>query len=301
VIDGAVKRTVTSGAVRLAVVEAGERGRPTIVLVHGYPDTKKMWSRVLPLLAARFHVAAYDVRGAGASSAPRGPAAYDFERLADDLAAVIAAVSPDEPVHLVGHDWGGIAGWEQVAMPRLHGRIASFTTIAGPSLAQVSVGLRAQLRRGRLLQVARRVRRSWYVLALCTPGIPTLAWRGYLGRLGWRRHLERVEGDVVDGSYPAATLAEDAIRGANLYRRNILFRLLARPRPGVVPVPVQLIVPSDDHFISSEYYERAAEHAPALLRRTVPGSHWALRAHPELVAEWIASFVDEVREKESAR
>jgi pimeloyl-ACP methyl ester carboxylesterase len=286
VIDGEVRRTVSSASVSLAVIEAGDRRRPTIVLVHGYPDTKEVWGLVIACLAPRFHVAAYDVRGAGGSSAPRGPAAFGMECLADDLLAVIDAVAPGGRAHLVGHDWGGIAGWELAAMARVEARLASFTTIAGPPLRQLSAT------RGRLLEAARRLRRSWYVLALCTPGVPTLAWRLVLGRR-WRRYLELGERVPIDAEYPASTLTADAIRGANLYRRNILGRVGRRGPPAVVRIPAQLIVPSADRFVSPTYYAHAERSAPGLRRRTVPGSHWAPRSQPELLAQWIAEFVEE--------
>ena len=88
---------------------------------------------------------------------------------------MIAATSSDTEVHLVGHDWGGIQGWEFVSMPRFAGKLASFTTIAGPSLDQIAASARGLLLRGRLVEGLRRVRRSWYVFALCTPGAPTIA------------------------------------------------------------------------------------------------------------------------------
>jgi NAD(P)-dependent dehydrogenase (short-subunit alcohol dehydrogenase family)/pimeloyl-ACP methyl ester carboxylesterase len=293
VIDGAVTRRVSSRDAELAVLEAGEPDRPTVVLVHGYPDRKELWTGVAQRLAGRFHVVAYDVRGAGESSAPRGPAAYDFERLGDDLLAVIDAVSPDAPVHLVGHDWGGIAGWELAAMPRLEGRLASFTTVAGPSLRVVAERVSDQLRHGRLLAVAGTVRRSWYVLALCTPGLPTLVWRGVIGRRGWRRQLRYAEHVSLDDSYPMPTVADDALHGVNLYRRNILLRRGSRAPSRPVTVPVQLIVPSGDHFISPRYYDGAERYAPQLRRRIVPGSHWSPLAQPELVADWIGEFAEE--------
>jgi pimeloyl-ACP methyl ester carboxylesterase len=294
VIDGGVERTVSSGGVELALVEAGDPARPTIVFVHGYPDTKEIWQGVMERLVGGFHVVAYDVRGAGASSSPRGAAAYDFERLADDFAAVVAAVSPGVPVHLVGHDWGGIAGWELAALPRLAASLSSFTTIAGPSLHQLSAGLRSQVRRGELIAVLGRLRRSWYVIALCTPGVPTLAWRGVLGRGAWRRYLRQVERLPVDSQYPGPSLTADGVHGSNLYRRNILWRVPRRTRPSPVPVAVQLIVPSGDRFISPHYYDGAEQLAPRLVRRTVPGSHWAPRAQPDLLARWIGEFVEDV-------
>jgi hypothetical protein len=60
-----------------------------------------------------------------------------------------------------------------------------------------------------------------------------------------------------------------------------------------------MIIPERDRFISQSYYELAERRAPRVTRRTAPGSHWAPRAEPELVAGWIAEIVEET-EKESA-
>jgi pimeloyl-ACP methyl ester carboxylesterase len=301
VIDGAIQRTVVNGQVELAAVEGGDPAGETLVFLHGYPDTKELWEPILALLAPDHHLISYDLRGAGASSAPRGPAAYDLQRLGDDLAAVIDALAPGRRVHLVGHDWGGIQGWEFVAEPRFEDRIASFTTIAGPSLEQVGEELRSQLRQGHLLRLAGQLRRSWYVVALCTPGVPTLVWRGVLGRGWWARLLVHGERVRLSSGYPVPGLAATGVHLANIYRRNILWRAtrghLGPTRgPARTRVPVQLIVPAADHFISPSYYARAADRAPQLRRRAVPGSHWAPRAQPELLAGWIAEFARDVRD-----
>ncbi|MGZ4173273.1 MAG: SDR family oxidoreductase [Solirubrobacteraceae bacterium] len=291
------QRTVTGAGVQLALVEVGDANRPTLVFVHGYPDTKEVWVDVLPLLRNRFHVVAYDVRGAGASSSPRGPRAYDLECLGDDLAAVIAATSPASPVHLVGHDWGAIAGWEFATDERFRGRLASFTAIAGPSLDQVALSGRSLMRRptpGNLAKAFGRLRRSWYVLGLLTPGVPTLAWRGPLSRGRWRWLLENGERLPPRAAHPAPSVARDGARGSNLYRRNIPRRMLRPRRDARAHVPVQLIVPGGDHFISPSYYEAAERHAPGLRRRVLGGSHWAPRRYPELIARWIGEFVDDV-------
>jgi pimeloyl-ACP methyl ester carboxylesterase len=56
---------VQSGRVRLAASAWGDPAHPVVVLVHGYPDNSDVWHGVAHALAARFHVIAYDVRGAG--------------------------------------------------------------------------------------------------------------------------------------------------------------------------------------------------------------------------------------------
>jgi pimeloyl-ACP methyl ester carboxylesterase len=282
-------RTVESGDVSLAVAEAGDPVRPTVVMIHGYPDTKEVWEPVMARLAPDFHVVAYDVRGAGASGAPRPAAAYDLARLADDFAAVRQAVSPGRPVHLVGHDWGGIQGWEFVCDPRFAGDIASFTSIAGPALAHAARATRRPLRSGQVATAFTRARRSWYIVPLCLPGGPQLAWRVLLGPRRWRRYLE-LEGVPTDAGYPSPSVSRDGLHGAKLYRRNIPRRVLSRRRMGRAHAAVQLIVPAGDRFISASYYDAAQHVAPGLRRRMVPGSHWAIRTEPGQVSEWVAEF-----------
>jgi pimeloyl-ACP methyl ester carboxylesterase len=80
----------------------------TIVLVHGFMDAAGTWDRVAPALAAGGRrVVALDMRGFGEGArAPRG-AYYHFADYVFDLADVIDALSPNEPVELVGHSMGG--------------------------------------------------------------------------------------------------------------------------------------------------------------------------------------------------
>jgi NAD(P)-dependent dehydrogenase (short-subunit alcohol dehydrogenase family)/pimeloyl-ACP methyl ester carboxylesterase len=293
-LDGSTKHTVASDGLTLAAVSAGDPTGPTIVFVHGYPDTKEVWYPLMEHLVSEFRVVAYDVRGAGASSAPRGPAAYGFDRLAADLDAVLEALAPGARVHLVGHDWGAIQGWEFATSERFDGRLASFTALAGPALGHVVAATREPLRRGRILAVLDRLRRSWYILPLLAPGGPTLAWRGLLSRDRWRQTLRLVERVPVDEDFPAPSVVADGLHGANLYRRNIPPRLLRPAALARARVPVQLIVPSGDRFISDSYYDAAERIAPGLRRRTVEGSHWAQRGRPRLVAHWVGEFAREV-------
>ena len=285
-----------SGDVSLLVRRAGHAERPTVVLVHGYPDTQGVWSPVVERLSSRFDVVTYDVRGAGGSSAPRGATAYRLDRLADDFDAVCRAVGradPARPVHLVGHDWGGIQGWDFVTRPSLAGRVASFTSIAGPALAHALGATRTALRRRDLRRALDRARRSWYIIPLCLPGGPTLMWKVALAGSGWRRWLSVVEGLSLDDDYPAPTTSSDGWHGAKLYRANIPRRLIRRNPLAPAHAPVQLIVPTRDRFISASYYDAAERVAPGLRRHEVEGSHWLPRAQPDLIAARITEFVEE--------
>ncbi|WP_063774300.1 alpha/beta fold hydrolase [Streptacidiphilus rugosus] len=134
IIGAREHRVVTDDGVELAVVEAGDPTRPTLCFLHGYPDTREVWTPVMAALAATYHVVAYDTRGAGRSSAPEpGRAGYRLDRLEEDFLTVLDALAPYGPVHLVGHDWGSVQGWEFATSPRLQGGLASFTSVSGPA------------------------------------------------------------------------------------------------------------------------------------------------------------------------
>ncbi|MFM9694786.1 SDR family oxidoreductase [Streptomyces europaeiscabiei] len=292
-LEGARERRVRSGGVELCVAELGDPEQPTVVLVHGYPDTKEVWSEVAVRLAERFHVVLYDVRGHGGSTAPeplRG--GFTLEKLTDDFLAVVDAVSPGHPVHLVGHDWGSVQGWEFATIERTEGRIASFTSMSGPSLDHLGHWIKRRVKRPtprRIGQLLGQGAKSWYIYLLHTPVLPELAWRGTLGKQ-WPGLVRRAE-KLPRGAYPSPSLPTDAAHGAWLYRDNMRARL-ARPRDDAYAhAPVQLITPLGDQFLSEQLYEDLESWAPQLLRRTLPAKHWVPRTRPDQLAAWITEFV----------
>ncbi|WP_103543668.1 SDR family oxidoreductase [Streptomyces sp. SM1] len=295
-MSGARERRVRTGGVELCVAELGDPGRPTVVLVHGYPDSKEVWSEVAPRLAEHFHVVAYDVRGHGRSTAPRPlRGGFTLEKLTDDFLAVVDAVSPDRPVHLVGHDWGSVQSWEFVTVGRAKGRIASFTSISGPSLDHFGHWIDRRVKRPtprRVGQLLGQGAKSWYIYLLHTPVLPELAWRGPLGRT-WPRILERLEKVPGDG-YPTPSLPSDAAHGTWLYRDNVRRRLRNPRADAHAHAPVQLITPLEDAFLSERLYEDLEQWVPRLTRRTLPAKHWVPRSRPDLMATWISDFVTSV-------
>ncbi|MFI9103896.1 SDR family oxidoreductase [Streptomyces fildesensis] len=297
------ERRVAGDGVELCVAEYGDTSLPTVVLLHGYPDSKEVWSQVADRLADRFHVVLYDVRGHGRSTAPKPlRGGFRLEKLTDDFLAVADAVSPDRPVHLVGHDWGSVQGWEFATVGRTEGRIATFTSISGPSLDHFGHWIKQRVARPtprRLAQLLGQGAKSWYVYALHTPVLPELAWRGVLGRQ-WPKLLARAE-KISSAGYPTASLPEDAAHGAWLYRDNVRDRLRAPRADAYAHVPVQLITPTGDPFLSEKLYDELDQWVPDLRRRTIPTKHWVPRTRPDQIAQWIGEFVTSNEEGRPAR
>ncbi|SFF64329.1 Pimeloyl-ACP methyl ester carboxylesterase [Fontimonas thermophila] len=282
---------VHHAGVRLALYRWGiADGRPVVVLVHGYPDRASVWDGVAEALADRYDVVAYDVRGAGRSSAPRRVADYALEHLVGDLAAVIDAVRSHQMVHLVGHDWGSIQSWAALSAPALAGRIASFTSISGPDIEYARAWLRRRLASRRLRHIAgalRQLAHSWYIGAFLIPGLGALPWR--LGLAAhWPWWLSRTEAVSVP---PDPMRARDGRHGVKLYRANFAPRLRP-PRPRRVEVPVQLIVPLRDRYVRPALFDDLADMVPRLHRREVDAGHWLPLAQPRALAAWIAEHVE---------
>ncbi|MEU6645249.1 SDR family oxidoreductase [Saccharomonospora sp. NPDC046836] len=272
--------------VRLAVHTTGPADAPVVVCMHGYPDNASLWDGVAARLGGRFRVVTYDVRGAGASDKPRERAAYRLDQLAADLAAVVDHVSPHRKVHLLAHDWGSIQTWHAVTGEWLRGRIASYTSISGPSLDHAGRWLRAQLRQPspqRMRKALRQLVHSTYIAFFQLPIVPELAWRsGLLPRL-------------LSGNEPgiATPSLSDGLHGLQLYRANI-GRRLRTPRRPRADIPVQVLAPLDDAYVTAPLQTEIDTWVPDLRVRRVPGRHWLPRSNPDLVARAVAELAEHV-------
>ncbi|MGY4708947.1 SDR family oxidoreductase [Mycolicibacterium sp. CBM1] len=276
----------SSDGTRLAVYEEGNPDGPTIVLVHGWPDSHVLWDGVVPLLTEKFRVIRYDNRGAGASSAPKGVSAYHLTRLADDFAAVIAELSPGRPVHVIGHDWGSSTVWEYLTRPVATDTVASFTSISGPDADHLSRyvrdGLSNPLRPRRFAKALAQAAHLSYMMSFSIPVLMPLAMRAFLA--GVVRAVFIAPGIPPSRMRHGDTYVSDAANGLKIYRANFFRSLLRVKGNRYVSVPVQLIVNTADKFVRPYVYDDTARWAPRLWRRDIRAGHWSPMSHPEVIA-----------------
>lgn len=285
------RRVDGAGGVSLAVTEDGDRGLPTMLLVHGFPDTSAVWDPLVERLTDSFHVVRYDVRGAGQSDVPATRSGYALPLLVDDLVAVVEATSPDAPVHLVAHDWGSIQGWEAVTTEAAATRFASYTSISGPPLDHAGLWARRHrtLRPSDLIRSIRQAMHSWYIAFFHLPRLPELMASGRRATRLWARALHRVEQAPTDERWPAPTFNADFAHGVQLYRANVRDRML-HPKARHTDVPVQLLIPLRDRYVMAALLDGLEEWAPDLRRRPIDAGHWVIRTDPDLVNSAVREF-----------
>ena len=98
---GMRRSTVRANGIRMNVWTGGEG--PTLVLLHGYPQTGQMWHKVSPTLMKRFNLIIPDLRGYGDSEKARS--GFDKKTMAKDIACLASELG-HETFFLLGHDRG---------------------------------------------------------------------------------------------------------------------------------------------------------------------------------------------------
>ena len=79
---------------------------PSLLLLHGFPQSHHMWHRVAPQLTDRYNVVLMDIRGYGASSKPADLACYAKSAMARDCIAVMDGLGFTSPFFVCAHDRG---------------------------------------------------------------------------------------------------------------------------------------------------------------------------------------------------
>src|SRR5699024_1441740 len=287
---GKSEHSVVSAGVTLQAYSWGDSKNTPLVLLHGYPDNHLVWQGVAEQLAEHYYVVSYDVRGAGASSKPKGRAHYKLSLLQADFQAVVAALLGGRAFHLAGHDWGSIQGWEFVTTSLVQHKILSYTTISGPCLDHAAHWFRARMSRQGLPALLKQTMSSWYIAMFQLPVLPEMVWRAGLGRF-WPNFLQHVEGVQDVAVNPNQTSA--GMLGVWLYRANMVPKL-AMPEARYAQCPVQLIVPTKDRYVSTALFEDLAHWVPELYRRDIDACHWVTLAEPERVAAMLTEFMGAV-------
>ncbi len=104
--DGFTLKHVETDEVTIRLRTGGSG--PPLLLLHGFPQTHAMWSKIAPRLAQDFTVVCPDLRGYGGSSKPESTAnhePYSKRAMARDQVAVMKQLG-FERFHVAGHDRG---------------------------------------------------------------------------------------------------------------------------------------------------------------------------------------------------
>ena len=265
----------------LQVVRAG--AGPPVVLLHGFPEGWYGWRRVIaPLVAAGLQVHAVEQRGYPLSAKPSAVAAYHLDRLVADVRRVVAAADAG-PVHLVGHDWGGVVAWATAAAhPEL---CASLTVLNAPHPR----AFRRQLRRS-----PTQWARSWYMGAFQLPWLPERV----AAADGYRRLAARLAADARPGAFTAEALrwyrrgwAHEGALGSMID----WYRAAGRSRPRLtdpqIAVPTQVLWGREDRYLDVGLARASAASCDDATVRLLDATHWVVHERPSAIARSLEQHI----------
>jgi len=266
---------------------------PTVVLLHGFPETHRSWDLQVPaLVEAGFRVITPDLRGYGSTDRPRR--GYELENLGRDIAELIDVVtaeaqspqsSTDQAVFLVGHDWGGAVAWQVATRyPEKLRRLIVLNCPHPVRMAEALVSDRDQLAR------------SWYMFFFQLPLLPewwlTKKDGANLTRL-FRANFSRPHTpppDILEASRQA--LMEPGAAGAAIAYYRFALRSWFHPLRwkknlqsyGPIGVPVSVIWGERDIALGKSLLEGSERFAPDLEVLPVPNAgHFVHQEQPDIV------------------
>jgi pimeloyl-ACP methyl ester carboxylesterase len=266
---------VRNGDVELSLEVSGEG--PTLLLLHGWPDTGALWRDMVPdLVASGYRAAVADLRGCGRSSKPADTASYKMTQLVADVVSIIDALG-EEPVTLIGHDWGAALAWAVATY--LPERVHSLVALSlGHPTSFYAAGIEQQVK-------------SWYMLLFSQDdlGEAFLRKNDYEAIRRWSGHPRAEE--VIE------ELERDGQMSAHLrwYRANVPMNAFVVDPPIVSPlqVPALGIWSSGDPALTErQMKESGAYCARGFTYVRLEGfGHWLPLEAPHAVSREILNFL----------
>jgi pimeloyl-ACP methyl ester carboxylesterase len=281
--EGFVERTAEANGIALNYAVGGSG--PTVVLLHGYPQTWYMWRKVMPALAERYTVVAPDLRGSGGSDAPEG--GYDKATLAEDIHQLLLTLGMPDDVNVVGHDIGTMVAYAFASahpdstrrLALLEAPLIDETLYRFPSIAPTGPGL-------------------WnFGFFTLENGLPEEIVEGreeiwVRGFIDW---LEQVKGAV--GDQAIAEYARHLSRPGHLRASYDYFRAFpkdlddtVRARGRSLGMPVLAI--GAEGAIGEAVPDQARAYADDLTGVVVPCGHWVPEEIPDVLLEHLLPFLD---------
>ena len=263
--------------VAIEVAVDGPRGGRPVLLLHGFPDSGRVWRHQVPVLAdAGFRVLVPDLRGYGGSGKPEGVAAYGVRRLLGDIVGVLGHLDVGR-THVVGHDWGASLAWA----------LAMFMSERVDRLAVLSVGHPTSFRSDDLEQR----QASFYMLLFLFEGVGE-RWMADNGWGNFRRWAAHPDADAVIAELEANGSLTPAL---NYYRANVPAESWIEEPPKYPPVqvPTMGIWSSGDPACLEAQMTGSAEYVAAEWRyeRIDGAGHWLQLEAPDAVNRLLLDFL----------
>jgi pimeloyl-ACP methyl ester carboxylesterase len=273
---------VDSSGVGIEYDLAGPADGPPVVLIHGFPDSGRVWRNQVPALAeAGLRVIVPDMRGCGRSERPGDVGAYQLPFLVGDVVAVLDDIDVERAA-IVGHDWGAAIAWA----------LASLSSSRVQRLAALSLGHPTAFRGAGLAQQEK----SWYLLLFYLPGVAErwLSDNNWANLRQWSGHPD------ADAVIADLTPHHGLTAALNWYRANLPPEAWVDPPPTLPPVrcPTLGVWSTGDFALLEAQMTASAQYCAGgfQYRRVEDAGHWLQLDAPESINRLLVDFLTKFEE-----
>lgn len=264
----------------------GSEDKPTIVCIHGWPETSYCWHQVGNILSSDYHVLCPDLRGAGHSERDLDKNSYTKEKLALDILELLDDQSISD-FYLVGHDWGGAIAQEMAFIAPE--KIKKLTIINMVIIHNKEGKLAAYKILGQYL-----FKSFWYQFFQSLKGLPEELIIGK--EEVWVRYFMRgMENEVPEDAiqeYIKSYKKEGSITSAaNLYRtmRKDMERWVSLEGKKI-NIPTMIIHGILDPVIIKEYFQGIDNCFKEVSIHSIKSGHFVMDEKPKEVANLLTAF-----------
>jgi len=258
---------------RIDVRVGGRDGDCAVVLIHGFPLTREIWTAQFEAASRSRRVVLPDLRGFGSSSVAQGP--YLMERLAADVAAVLDALGIERAA-IAGHSMGGYVA---MAFARMYAeRVAGIALVA--SRLRADTPQEAAARR----ELADRVEREGSIAPAVQAYLPRMIARPPSAtRPELLEEIERIS-------------ARNSAGGAAAALRGMALRSASDDIAEDLDVPMAMIAGACDAIVGiDEARAVAGSFARGRLYVCERSGHLPMLEEPECVSRALASWLEAAR------
>ena len=269
----------------------GDPALPRLLLLHGFPEYGGAWEELAGRLEGQYHCIAPDLRGYGQSWAPDDVGAYVTSALVADMAALIG----DQPLVVLGHDWGAsVAYGLAMFRPELVSRLVILNGVHPVPFQRALAAGGAQTAASQYMHYLRaegsedRLAADGFakLQALFSANMD-LSWLSGARLAAYRAEWARPGRLKAMIHWYRASPLKVATPGAPITD------LPDWPREKLmVRCPHLLVWGENDTALLPEATEGLEEFAPDLTRVTVPGAdHWLHHQQPDAVARIVTEWL----------
>ena len=250
-----------------------------VILLHGFPETSKMWSKLIQFLSDNnYKVIAPDQRGYSPNARPSSLKEYKIDKLGQDVIDIANAFN-FKKFHLVGHDWGSAIGWFLCA---IHSKkIITYTPLSVPHLDAFGDAIKNDI-----IQKKKSFYLKWFRMKF----LPEFYFKilNYKNLKSLWRSSDKKE---IDSYIKVFSQKNTLTTALNWYRAN---NFKGKRKIGKIKVPILMIYGTKDMAIGEKAVDETKNYVDAPYRLLkIKASHWLIQDSFDLISNEILNHLKE--------